>query len=137
MAKTLIEQLTDAKARVAKLEAAIKSGSIINNVQEGDNVTIKFGRAEKVRNITGKVVGLKTDDDGNKTVVVLSDDFKTFTIPARDIIENADAMNRDPGSEVLDTVAEEDLAQPDEIERFVNEGGSTAVEASEDPLSQA
>jgi len=137
MAKTLIERLTAARELVAKLETAIKSNTIINNVAEGDEVVIKFGRADKVRNISGKVVGVKVDDEGGKTVAVLSEDFKTYTVAARDIVENASAVNRDPGSEVADAPAEDTLAQPDEIERFVNEGGSTAVEASEDPLSQA
>lgn len=133
MSKTLTERLVAARELVAKLESAIKSNTIINNVADGDEVTIRFGRAEKVRTISGKVVGLKTDEDGGKTVVVLDGtDFKTYTVPASKIIDNPSATNRDPGSEVADTVDEADLAEPDAIEQFVNGG-----EAGEDPLLNA
>jgi len=134
MSKSISERLTAARELVAKLEAAIKSNTIINNVAEGDEVTIRFGRAEKVRTISGKVVGLKADEDGSKTVVVLDGtDFKTYTVPASKIIENPSATNRDPGSEIADVTEEADLAEPDAIEQFVN-GGDVA---GEDPLSQS
>ena len=95
MSKTLNEKLAAAKTLVAKLEAAIKAEAILNNIQEGDSVVIKFGRAEKVRTIPGKVVGLNNTDNG-LVVAVLSDDFTPYKVPARDVVENFTAAERAP-----------------------------------------
>jgi len=95
MSKTLNEKLAAAKALVAKYEAAIKAEAILNNIAVGDKVTIKFGRAEKVRNVGGTVVGLNNTDNG-LMVAVLSDDFTPYKVHARDVIENASAVERAP-----------------------------------------
>lgn len=103
MSKTLNEKLAAAKALVAKYEAQIKAEAILNNIELSDKVTIKFGRAEKVRHINGTVVGLNNTDNG-LMVAVLSDDFKPYTVHARDVIENASAEGRAPA--VAEQVAE-------------------------------
>lgn len=120
MSKTLNEKLAAAKALVAKYEAQIKAEAILNNIELSDKVTIKFGRAEKVRHINGTVVGLNNTDNG-LMVAVLSDDFKPYTVHARDVIDNASASVREPAvadeasaevSEAADAAPAEDLSDP-------------------------
>ena len=94
MAKqTLAERIANTKALLAKYEAKAKSIAIVNNVEVGDAVTIKYGRGEKVRSITGDVVGIKDENDV-RSVVVLGSDFKPYTVRAADITENAAAAAR-------------------------------------------
>lgn len=127
MSKTIEEKLAAARNLVAKYEQQIKSDAIINNVEEGDAVTIKFGRGDKVRTVAGKIVGKNATDTG-LTVVVLGDDFKPYTVFARDILTNdaAEARNAAAAGEVAPEAAEgavEDLAD------------LAAGAADEDPLS--
>lgn len=110
MSKTLIEKLAAAKATVAKLEAQIKSDAIINNIEVGDDVTIKYGRAEKVRFIAGKVVGTQTTDGGLQ-VAVLSADFKSYTVHARDVTENPSAEGRVPAEPVAEAEVAVEVAE--------------------------
>lgn len=124
MSKTLTERLVAARALVAKLEAAVKAEAILNNIEVGDDVTIKFGRAEKVRHIKGKVVGLNNTDNG-LMVAVLSEDFKPYTVHARDVIDNASAEGRAPAaSEDVEAAAE-----------AVAEADAAASEVDGDPLA--
>lgn len=123
MSKTLIEKLAAAKALVAKYEQAIKAEAILNNILVGDKVTIKFGRAEKVRHINGSVVGLNNTDNG-LVVAVLSDDFTPYKVHARDIIANASAEGREPT-----TVAEEFVGEPAELEAALTEDLSDPLAA--------
>lgn len=120
MSKTLNEKLAAAEALVAKYKAQIKAEAILNNIELSDKVTIKFGRAEKVRHINGTVVGLNNTDNG-LMVAVLSDDFKPYTVHARDVIDNASASVREPAvadeasaevSEAADAAPAEDLSDP-------------------------
>ncbi len=94
MSKTLIEKLAAAEAVVAKLKEAIASAAILNDIQINDKVTIKYGRAETARQIEGSVVGIKSDDKGT-TVAILSEDFKPYTVAARDIVTNHTKVERD------------------------------------------
>lgn len=123
MSKTITERLVAARALVAKLEAAEKAEAILNNIEVNDNVTIKFGRAEKVRHIKGKVVGLNNTDNG-LMVAVLSEDFKPYTVHARDVIENASAEGRAPAVADVEAAAE-----------AVAEADAAASEVDGDPLA--
>lgn len=127
MSKTIQEKLEAARKLVAKYEQKIKSDAIINNVEEGDVVTIKFGRGDKVRNITGKIVGTNPTDTG-LTVVVLGEDFKPYTVFARDILSNDAAEARNAaaaGDDAAEAVEGDDLA------------AIAAEAAGEDPLTAA
>jgi hypothetical protein len=123
-AKTLNEKLVAAIAYVEKLRAQIESEAIIADIQTGDEVTIKYGRAEKVREVQGKVVGVKHEEGKLPLVVVLSDDFETFKVVARDILANTSKDARQGEALVSDDVAVLDVAPYDEL-------------ASEDPLAAA
>lgn len=123
MSKTITERLVAARALVAKLEAAEKAEAILNNIEVNDNVTIKFGRAEKVRHIKGKVVGLNNTDNG-LMVAVLSEDFKPYTVHARDVIDNASAEGRAPAAADVEAAAE-----------AVAEADVAASEVDGDPLA--
>jgi hypothetical protein len=123
-AKTLNEKLVAAIAYVEKLRAQIESEAIIADIQTGDEVTIKYGRAEKVREVQGKGVGVKHEEGKLPLVVVLSDDFETFKVVARDILANTSKDARQGEALVSDDVAVLDVAPYDEL-------------ASEDPLAAA
>lgn len=129
MSKTLNEKLAAAVALVAKYQAAINAEAILNNIELQDRVTIKFGRAEKVRNIEGTVVGLNNTDNG-LVVAVLSDDFTPYKVNARDIVANASAAGRDAGSaevDALDFVAD--------VDPLANAEPEVVVLNIEDPLA--
>ena len=133
MSKTLTERLAAATALVAKLQAQIDSENIVNNVALDDTVTIKYGRAEKVRNVSGKIVGIRETENG-KSVVVLSDDFKTYTVAAKDITVNEGALARASVEQPADesTVELQDnFVEDAEVPQFADYGA-----AGEDPLSQ-
>lgn len=75
MAKT-VAQIT---ASIAKHEAAIEKlqAELANAPSEyvpttGEVVRFKFGRAEKVRELEGSVLGVQPNEKGSPTVVILS-----------------------------------------------------------------
>lgn len=116
MARTINEKLTAAIALVAKYEAEIAADAISNNIAEGDNVTIKFGRGAKVRDVAGRVIGVRDTDNG-RFVAVLDAELNTFKVHVRDVVSNEDADARNT------PVPNADVAS-DEV-------------ASDDPLSEA
>lgn len=134
---TLEQKLEQAEARVRKLRQQILTANLLNNIQIGDDVTIKYGRGDKVRNVEGKVVGVSLPD-----VVVLDSDLQSYKVNVRDILENAAAAARVAPVKNVDEIDPVTGKRPEEaggtdavdpeIERFENEGG-----AAVDPLEQA
>lgn len=113
--KTTEELLVIAKARVAKLEQRLLTEQLLNNVEVNDEVTIKFGRGEKVRHIAGKVVATNLP-----SLVVLDGEFNTYKVQVRDILSNPTA----------------DARRGDGV-AVVNDADDSAEDASADPLEQA
>ena len=116
--RSLEQRLADTLALAEKYRAEINSLRQINNVQVGDTVTFKFGRAEKARNIAGTVIATGDTPQGKVAAISTGEglDIKTVKVRAADIVSNpsADARN--------------------------SEGDAPAdasVETSEDPLNAA
>ena len=62
MSKTLTEKLAAALELVAKLKQQIVSEALLNDIHDGDEVTIKYGRADTAREVSGKIVGIKREE---------------------------------------------------------------------------
>lgn len=124
--KTTEELLVIAKARVAKLEQRLLTEQLLNNVEANDEVTIKFGRGDKVRHIAGKVVATALP-----TLVVVDDELNTYKVQVRDIISNptADARRGDGVAVVAETNG--DPTTDEAVDEF------DAATAGEDPLENA
>jgi len=81
--KTLEQKLAIAEAQVAKIKAAIATAAIVGDIQRGDKVIVKYGRADTARAVNGEVVGVALPK-----VAILSDDFDTFTVHVNAVITN-------------------------------------------------
>lgn len=99
--KSLEERLVAARALVAKYEEQIAKGNAQADVQVGDDVTFKFGRADTSRELSGKIVAA---EDGKVVILV---GIKPYTVAVRDILSNPTADARKP-EEAADEVASED-----------------------------
>lgn len=86
---TLDQKIEQAEARLAKLRQQKLTESLLNNIEKGDKVTIKFGRADKVRHIEGEVVGVALPN-----IAVLSGDLETYKVHVRDVVANPTAADR-------------------------------------------
>lgn len=124
MAKTLEEKIAATRILLAKYEAQAYTLAVSNNIEKDDTVTIKFGRGDKAREVTGTVIGVKDGDNG-RTVAVLDADLNTYKVHVRDVIANpnADARNAADAAETEVAPEGEDLAD------------LAAGAADEDPLS--
>lgn len=134
---SLDDKIAALKARLAKLEQQKLTESLLENIQKGDKVTIKFGRGEKVREIDGEVVGVSLPN-----VAVLSDDLDTYKVHIRDVISNPAAAERAGLNTYVEDVAEIDPVtgrRPDEAGPQASEIAEGVVEgsAADDPLLQA
>jgi len=135
---TLDQKIEALETRLAKLRQQKLTESLLSNIEKGDKVTIKFGRADKVRHIEGEVVGVALPN-----VAVLAGDLETYKVNVRDIIANptaADRVGPVHSPEEIDPVtgrrpgeagapSEDDL----DIQRLEGEGGV----AGSDPLENA
>lgn len=127
---TLDERIAKVEKQLAKLRQQKLTESLMNNIERGDKVTIKFGRADKAREISGEVVGVALPN-----IVVLSDDLETYKAHVRDVLSNPAAAER--------AGAPEPVVAPEEIDpttgRRPDEAGATAeVEgAPANPLEEA
>lgn len=124
MAKTLEEKIAATRILLAKYEAQAYTLAVSNNIEKDDTVTIKFGRGDKAREVTGTVIGVKDGDNG-RTVAVLDADLNTYKVHVRDVIANPNADARNAADAAATEVAPEgeDLAD------------LAAGAADEDPLS--
>jgi hypothetical protein len=135
---TLDEKIAQTEARLAKLKQQKLTESLLNNIEKGDKVTIKFGRSDKVRNIEGEVVGVALPN-----IAVLGSDLDTYKVHVRDVIANPTAIAR-TGVADVEEISPVDGRRPEEagsedaidsqIDVLENEGG---VVADEDPLANA
>lgn len=123
MAKTTEQKLNAARALVAKYEAALVAEAAQSDVRDGDIVTIKYGRAESVREVNGKIVGVANTDAG-LVVAVIDGELNTYKVHVRNIVANVSAEGRKASP--VNTVE----ASP--VEAFENEGGAIAAD---DPLA--
>ncbi len=138
---TLDQKIEQAEARLAKLRQQKLTESLLNNIEKGDKVTIKFGRADKVRHIDGEVVGVALPN-----IAVLAGDLETYKVHVRDVISNPTAAQRadlvpvqdveeiDPatGRRPEEAGGSDDAAANDMIAE-----GSPAADNSADPLENA
>ncbi|AXN53715.1 hypothetical protein SPS_4 [Sphingomonas phage Scott] len=138
---TLDQKIEQAEARLAKLRQQKLTESLLNNIEKGDKVTIKFGRADKVRHIDGEVVGVALPN-----IAVLAGDLETYKVHVRDVVANPTAAERNDLVPVQD-VEEIDPTtgrRPEEaggvdataISTLEGEGGIVA-DNSADPLENA
>lgn len=130
MSKTLEEKLTAAVALVAKYRSQIAAIAISNNIAVDDDVVVKFGRGDKVRNVAGRVIGVRDTEQG-RVVAVIDENLDTFKVNVRDVVSNTTADARNAASEAG---GEPDQ---DQIDTLVGEGGIDAEGAAGDPLSEA
>lgn len=130
---TLDEKIANLEARLEKLRQQKLTESLLENIEKGDKVTIKFGRADKVREIEGEVVGVKLPH-----VVVLDDEAETYKVHVRDVLSNPAAAER--------AGRPEPVVRPDEIDPVTgrrpeeaggDDGGVIEDVAAGDPLDQA
>lgn len=138
---TLDQKIEQAEARLAKLRQQKLTESLLNNIEKGDKVTIKFGRADKVRHIDGEVVGVALPN-----IAVLAGDLETYKVHVRDVVANPTAAERNGtpepvvNPEEIDPVTgrrpEEAGETADEIARLEGEGGIVS-DNSADPLENA
>lgn len=96
--QSLEERLANAEKLVEKYKAQINAEKQINNVQVDDEgVTFKFGRAEKARELSGKIVAVADTDNGKVVSILCGEgvDIEIKKVRAADIISNpsADARN--------------------------------------------
>ena len=129
---TLDERIAQAKQRLAKLEQQKLTESLLENIEKGDSVTVKFGRADKVRHITGEVVGVSLPN-----IVVLSGDLETVKVHVRDVIENPDAAARTDNTPVVDVEEIDPTTGRRPEEAGSDETVASQLGAGEDPLENA
>lgn len=94
--RTLEEKIALTRALLAKYEAQANALQQINNVEVGDDITFNFGRADKVRSLTG-VVQAVGDTEFGRMVAVLSGEginAEIKKIRAEHITENRTAAAR-------------------------------------------
>jgi len=137
---TLDQKIEQAEARLAKLKQQKLTESLLTNIEKGDTVTIKFGRADKVRHIEGEVVGVALPN-----IAVLAADLETYKVHVRDVIANPKAAERAGRGEPV--VAPEEIdpvtgrrpeeAGADPVEDMIAEGSPVTADNSADPLENA
>lgn len=121
MAKTLEEKIAATRALLAKYEAQAYTAAVANNIEKGDTVTIKFGRGDKAREVTGDVIGV-ADTDNGRFVAVLDAELNSYKVHVRDVLANPNADARN--------AADDAAPEGDEI-------ADAAAEAAGDPLDAA
>lgn len=127
MSKTLAEKIAATRILLAKYEAQEYTLAVANNIEKDDTVTIKFGRGDKAREVTGTVIGV-ADTDNGRFVAVLDADLNSYKVHVRDVLANpnADARNAEAASaEVAPEAVEDDAAA----------AAADAIEG--DPLAEA
>lgn len=75
MAKTVAQinaSITKHEEAIAKLRAELANAPSEYVPAIGDEVRFKFGRSDKVRELTGKVLGISPNEKGSPTVVIMS-----------------------------------------------------------------
>lgn len=94
--KTTAEKLAAAMALVDKYTQQLSVEARVNDVEVGDAVSYKFGRADKVRVLVGSVTGIKGTPKGRLVAVLTGDGFDTTTnrVRIQDITENRTAAIR-------------------------------------------
>ena len=94
--KTTEEKLVAARKLVAKYEQQIATAAITNNIEVNDQITFRFGRTDKVRELAGVVTGIKDGPTGRMVAVITGEGFDVQTVKIRvgDIISNAAADAR-------------------------------------------
>lgn len=99
--RSLAERIEATRALLAKYLAEQNSLTQINNVEVGDDVTFKFGRAEKARNLDGKVIAVGDTEQGRVVAVQTGEglDVKTIKVRAADITEKRSADERSAPSD--------------------------------------
>lgn len=120
--ETLEAKLERATAYVAKLQAAIVARDIVNDVQVGDAISFKYGRAERTRLLDGVVLATLV---GTQQAIVLVDG-KPYTIPFQTITANVTKEARSGSVEAVTGEGEANVADLPE-----------PVEVDADPLLQA
>jgi preprotein translocase subunit YajC len=124
---TLDQKIEQLETRLAKLRQQKLTESLLSNIEKGDKVTVKFGRADKVRHIEGEVVGVALPN-----IVVLGSDLETVKVHVRDVISDLSEINPVDGRRPDEAGAVDDT----ELHRLEGEGGIVA-DNSEDPLENA
>lgn len=108
--RSLAQKIEATRALLAKYLALENSLAQINNVEVGDDVTFKFGRAEKARNISGKIIAIGDTEQGRIVAVQTGEglDVKTVKVRAADIVSNpsADARNAEDGEAPVEADAD-------------------------------
>lgn len=99
--KTLEEKLDAARALVAKYEQEIKTLAIVNDVREGDDVDVTFGRGDKKRVVSGTITGFKEDSVGKWAAVESGEGFDKhlYKVLIQHIVENRSAAKRNKTSD--------------------------------------
>lgn len=129
--RTLQEQLEAAQARVDKIKAAINTQEILQSVKAGDTATFTYGRAEKVRELSGTVVavGDRTDERGRATRIAVINsgeglDIEQYKVRVADILTlNGEGF---AGASVEDEAPADDAAP---------EAPEADADAGEDPFA--
>lgn len=135
---TLDQKIEALEARLGKLRQQKLTETMLSNVEKGDKVTIKFGRADKVRHINGEVIAVAIPN-----VVVLGEDLETFKVHVRDIIANQAASERVGVKDTAEIGADgrrpEEAGGSDPVEDMIAEGSPVTGDAdnSADPLENA
>lgn len=83
MAKTVAQinaSIAKHEAAIAKLRDELANAPSEYLPVEGEVVRFKFGRAEKVRELEGKVLGISPNEKGCPTVVILSGEGATAEV---------------------------------------------------------
>lgn len=125
---TLDQKIEQAEARLAKLRQQKLTEDLLTNIERGDAVTIKFGRGDKVRRVTGEVVGVALPS------IVVLDGVDTYKVHVRDVISNPDAAARTKEGPDVSEIGS-DGRRPEEAGS--NEVNESRLGASEDPLENA
>lgn len=128
---TLDQKIEQAEARLAKLRQQKLTETLLSNIERGDKVTIKFGRADKVRHIEGEVVGVALPN-----IAVLAGDLETYKVHVRDVVSNPTAADRAAPVANVEEIDPVDGRRPEEA------GSDETLEAqigdsSVDPLEVA
>lgn len=83
MAKTVAQinaSITKHEEAILKLRGELAAAPSEYVPEVGANVRFKFGRGEKVRELTGSVLGVQPNEKGSPTVVILSGEGATAEV---------------------------------------------------------
>jgi len=132
---TTEQKIAQLEGRIAKLRQTLLTESLLNNIEKGDKVTIKFGRADKVRNIEGEVAAVALPN-----IVVVGPDLESFKVHVRDVIANPSAEARTGVADVseinpVDGRRPDEAGAADPVEDMIAEGSPVAADV--DPLENA